>query len=144
MLSHCNYAFKHDEIVKILNEGTIAEKQNTNHQKEFVSPQTTKPRNVENFDVMLTSLDEPANVTDDTTDGSQVSFFDSSSPEVFVSTTQSESSMSSIPFPRKLPEILNGDDDDSDPRLLAIVRLKHVLDGIKYFDRLGNVISYYQ
>lgn len=158
---------KHDEIVKVLNEGTMTEShsshehfepktaetkwfetnyvsanQNTLAENNNIATSPTKNtesntysdhvRNLPNSEELQSSL------TRDSPEETQPSFFDRSSSELFLASSMTSSTsqpISGVPFPRKLPEITNRTDDVIDHRSVAIDRLKHVLERIKYFDR---------
>jgi hypothetical protein len=82
--------------------------------------------------------DELSTLSQDLPEETRPSFFDCSTAEPFLASSMTAStspSVTGVPFPRKLPEITNRTDDVVDHRSVAIDRLKHVLDGIKFFDR---------
>lgn len=84
------------------------------------------------------SDDLRSSIAQDSPGETQPTFFECSTPELFLSSSMTSSTtqaISGVPFPRKLPEITNKTDDVIDHRSVAIESLKHVLEGIKYFDR---------
>lgn len=87
-----------------------------------------------------------SSLTEESSEETQATFFDS--PQLFSASSSLTSSTSpptsGVPFPRKLPEISTRQDDVIDHRSVAIGRLKHVLEGIRYFDRqVDKIITQY-